>query len=344
MNQKHLKFICTELQLGSPEVAVTNVHGCRGGSYMWRVNTDKGTYAIKQLTPEIDLKNEKIVAKYELSETIAYRFAQQGINAISAIKQSGKHLNIIENTGYLVYPWVEGYTLAKKEISETHALKIAEIIAKLHSINLIVPETDAPRFDIYTNDSIIEEIDKAVTFKCPFAKTLKANQNLILNVNDTYQSAIPLLSEHTVISHGDLDQINVMWNKANQPILIDWESARRLNPTREIVRASLVWSYDATEGVSMPIYTHMLQTYIKSGGVLNTNFVAAALNAVYGGMIYWMLYNIKIACSSNMPEKIDAAVEEVNSSVQSMERLKLLIPDLLKVSVNENMPPRNPCK
>src|SRR5579863_10397196 len=117
MNQKHLKFICTELQLGSPEGAVTSVYGCRGGSFMWKVKTDKDSYAIKQLAPVIDLKNKKIIAKYELSEKIAYRFRQQGIQAVSAIEKSGKRLNIIENTGYLVYPWVEGYTLGRNEIS-----------------------------------------------------------------------------------------------------------------------------------------------------------------------------------------------------------------------------------
>lgn len=131
MNQQHLKLICAGLQLGTPHGAVTSVFGCRGGSFMWRVNTEKGSYAIKQLAPVIDLKNEKIITKYELSESIAYRFAQRGIRAVSAIKQSGKYLNIIENTGYLVYPWVEGYTLGRNEISETHALKIAEVIAKL---------------------------------------------------------------------------------------------------------------------------------------------------------------------------------------------------------------------
>jgi hypothetical protein len=70
MNQKHLKLICTKLQLGSPEGIATSVYGCRGGSFMWRVNTEKGSYAIKQLAPVIDITSERIVNKYELSETM----------------------------------------------------------------------------------------------------------------------------------------------------------------------------------------------------------------------------------------------------------------------------------
>jgi len=241
MNPNHLKFICTELQLGSPEGVAARVYGSRGGSLMWRVNTEKGIYAIKQLAPVIDLKSERIITKYELSEKIAYRFTQQGIPAVSALEKSGKHLIIIDNTGYLVYPWVEGHSLGRNEISEAHALKIAEIIAKLHSINLSVPEIKAPHVDIHTGDRIVEAIDRALSFKCPCAKALKENQNLILSMNESYLSVIPLLLEDTVVTHGDLDQLNILWDKADQPIIIDWESVRKLNPTREIVRASLGW-------------------------------------------------------------------------------------------------------
>jgi Ser/Thr protein kinase RdoA (MazF antagonist) len=205
--------------------------------------------------------------------------------AVSALEKSGKHLIIIENTGYLVYPWVEGHTLGRNEISEVHAIKIAEVVAKLHAINMSVPEIEPPRFDIHTNDSIVEAIDRALTFKCSFAKNLKEKQSLILSVNDSYLATIPVLKEHTVVTHGDLDQLNVLWDKADQPILIDWESARKLNPTREIVRTSLNWSGIGTEDFSLPIYTHMLRTYNQLSGILHINFFNAALNVFFGSMI-----------------------------------------------------------
>jgi len=329
MNQKHLKLICTKLQLGSPDETVISVSGGRGGHLMWRVNTEKGSYAIKQLAPDIDLNNEKMITKYELSETIAYRFMQRGISAISALEKSGKHLNIIENTGYLVYPWVEAHHLERNEISEIHAFKVAEILARLHSINLSVPEIKAPRFDIHSNESIIEAIDRAVAFNCPFAKILKENQSLILTVNDSYLAVIPVLSENTVVTHGDLDQNNILWDKAGQPILIDWESAKKMNPTREIVRTSLSWGGD-----SLSIYTLMLRTYIKSGGILNKNLIDAALHAVFGSMVNWMLFNIEIVCTSDIKEKQDAGIEEIKQVLAAMVKLKILIPDLLKISEN----------
>jgi predicted Ser/Thr protein kinase len=38
-----------------------------------------------------------------------------------------------------------------------------------------------------------------------------------------------LLNKNTVVSHGDLDQKNVLWDKTGKPILIDWESACKIN-------------------------------------------------------------------------------------------------------------------
>lgn len=134
MNQRHLSFICIELHLGLPHGSATSVDGCRGGNLLWKIHTEKGMYAIKQLSPMMDLNNKRMVEKYELSETIAYQFAQQRILAVFAIEKSGKHLVIIENTGYLVYPWIDGYTLDRDEVSEVHALKMAETIARLHVI------------------------------------------------------------------------------------------------------------------------------------------------------------------------------------------------------------------
>ena len=66
MNKNHLKYICAELQLGAPSQTITRIYGSRGGSIIWKIKTKQGYYAIKQLSLEIDLTNEKMVNKYEL--------------------------------------------------------------------------------------------------------------------------------------------------------------------------------------------------------------------------------------------------------------------------------------
>lgn len=150
---------------------------------------------------------------------------------------------------------------------------------------------------------------------------------------DNYLDAVPFLLEDTIITHGDIDQLNVLWDKSEQAILVDWESARKMNPTREIIRASMCWSGIGTNESSLPIYSHMLRTYIESGRRLNINHVNAALYSVVGSAVNWILFNIKLGCTNDIPKENNTATEEINSSVMSIKKAKILIPELVKISM-----------
>lgn len=334
MNIKHLEFLCDKFKLGKPIGDVMSVHGSRGGSLLWRIEPERGTYAIKQLSPTIDLTNEKIIIKYEQSEMIANQFIQNGIPAISALEKNGKRLTVIENIGYLIYPWIDAHNLSRNEVTESHALKIAAVIANMHTINLLLPEVGEPRFDLCSNDQIIEVIDKSISLNYPFASILKENKHLILSVNDRYKASIPVLKENAVVTHGDLDPLNVLWDKKGNFYLIDWESARRLNATRDIVRTSLSWSSCfSTEILALKNYSDMLSMYIKLGGIFNINDLDAALHSTFGSQIYWLLYNIDLYCSSTINDDNHPAVSEINSVLTSMNKFDGKIPKLLKLSL-----------
>ena len=85
MNTNHLRYLCSHHALGAPTSAPTKV---LGGFHhkMWRVETERGTYAIKELSPDADLNNEDMVRGYNVSEAIAETFARVGIAAIVALK------------------------------------------------------------------------------------------------------------------------------------------------------------------------------------------------------------------------------------------------------------------
>lgn len=150
MNQKHLKHLNQHFNLGQQVQTPERIHG--GLLHiMWRLDTDKGSFAMKQLSKDIDLKNQQIIKNYELSEGIASRFVARGIPGVCAIAQSGKYLFMIDETGFLVYPWVNAKALDQHAVSEPHALKIATILAKMHCLNLDEPEITQPEFYTHTN-------------------------------------------------------------------------------------------------------------------------------------------------------------------------------------------------
>ncbi|HBD9275097.1 TPA: aminoglycoside phosphotransferase family protein [Legionella pneumophila] len=326
MNHQQMISLCDLFKLGTPLNSPKRIHGGLLHT-MWRINTDEGSYAIKQLSPHINLANEAIIKNYNLTESIASCFIEHGIPGVSAIEHTDNYLEIIDGIGFLIYPWVNAEPLHKDSVSEIHALKIANILAKMHLINLVVPEITEFEFDIHSNDKLIELIQKANLCNCPFANELTALQQDIISINTSFQNSLPALKNHIVISHGDLDQKNVLWDN-NRPILIDWECVRKLNPTHEIVDASLNWS-GITTHFDEGLFIKMMHTYTTSGGHLNKDLLQAAFNAVQGNWINWMVYNIERSCVMQESEQQTMGIEQVNQVLKTIVNLKNIVPNLM---------------
>ncbi len=328
MNQTHLKHLIQHFNLGQQVQPPERVHG--GLLHiMWRLDTDKGSYAIKQLSKDIDLKNEQVIKNYELSEKIASRFSALGIPAVSAIENTGQYLFIIEGTGFLLYPWVKAKALDQHAVSEAHSLKIAKVLAKMHVLNLNVPEITEAQFYTHTNQNILELLDKAENFNCSFAENLRKNQKNILLANEAYQNAISILKTHIVVSHGDLDQKNVLWDSSNNPILIDWEAACKIDPTYDIIGTAFNWS-GITSNFDKDLFFKMIETYQKAGGVINKKHVVAACDGCFS-WIGWLVYNIERSCVFDDSEHKNVGIEQVNQTLATILRLQRLMPEVIKI-------------
>ncbi|WPY00715.1 Phosphotrasferase family protein [Candidatus Trichorickettsia mobilis] len=209
MNQKHLKHVSQYFNLGTPIQTPTRIHG--GLLHiMWCLDTDKGSYAIKQLSKDIDLQDDQVIKNYELSEQIASSFIMKNVPGVCALLQSDKHLLMIDGSGYLVYPWVNAKALDKDEINEGQALIIASLLAKMHLINLHLESIGEPEFDIHDNKHITNLIKQSTQMQLPFADILNSKLSILLEINKSYLGSIAVLKKHTVIGHGDLDQKNVV--------------------------------------------------------------------------------------------------------------------------------------
>lgn len=327
MNHEHLVLLIEHFNLGQIKYEPQRVEGGLLHS-MWRLDTMTGFYAVKQLSKKIDLNNENIVKNYELTEQIAFLFANQDIPAVFAIAKNNEHLFIIDNIGYLLYPWVNAKALDKDAVSQACAIKIARLLAKMHDINLNVNEIEKAEFDIHGNQTIIDSIDLSKKKNAVFSPDLLENLKNLLEINENYHNSIPILKNHTVISHGDLDQKNVLWDEAKKPFFIDWESARRLNPTYEIINAALDWS-GITKKFNKSIFTSMIQGYQEAAGVIEKNQIEAAFCGVLGNWINWMVYNIERAITSEDIDQKNIGVEQVNQTLATILRIKDLTSELI---------------
>lgn len=327
MNNHQIESICSHFNLGMPIKPPQRIYGGLLHT-MWQLQTEKNIYAIKQLSRDINLSDNHIIENYNLTEQIASRFIQKGIPAVCAIEQASTYLLLIDNIGFLVYPWVVAKALDKDTISESHALQIAVILARLHEINLQTPEILEPEYDVHTNSDLVALAQKAEEYHCPFTESLNKNLEVLLSANTAYHQAIPILKMHSLVSHGDLDQKNVLWDKADTPVLIDWESARKLNPTYEIVNGSLDWSGITTE-FNHTLFNKMIQQYKKGGGTINKSAFEASLYGVLGNWINWLVYNIERSCNPPDSEQHTIGIEQVLQVIPTILCLNDLITKLI---------------
>ena len=292
---------------------------------MWRLETDRGTYAIKQLSADTDLSQADSANHYNVTEAVAETFSSHGISAIFALKRNTQYLQVIEDIGYLVYPWTNAVALDIGDIAEKHVLEIARVLAKMHCANIAVPGLKDVRFDIHPEDKIISLVKRAGECNAKKSNVLNDQLPTFLSIVDTQKTAAQILEKHVVISHGDLDHKNVLWNDADTPILIDWESARNLNPTYETLLEALDWS-GITVKFDYSLFEKILSSYREAGGVIESNSLQASFDCILGDWVNWLMYNVGRAIDLEDAEQRSIGVAQVDLSLATIARLRDLMP------------------
>lgn len=327
-NQQHLQYLCEQLQLGFP---VRDIQRVPGGFHhlMWRLDTQDGSFAIKQLAADTDVCNPQVAHHYNVTEAVAEAFTQHGIQAVHALKQGDCYLQVYERTGYLVYPWSNARVLQKSSISEQQTMQIPRVLATMHQADIRIAGVRESNYKALSHAEITALVDKAEHFCVHKAKLLRRELAVFFHIVDTHKAAVQSIQKQRVVSHGDLDQKNVLWDAAGKPVLIDWESARRLNPTYEIVLAALDWGGITTK-LDHDLFGKIILAYREAGGVINEDAVQASLYCILGDWLIWLLYTIARAVDKADPEQRQAGSEQVDWILPTILHLQQEIPQLLK--------------
>ena len=246
--------------------------------------------------------------------------------------KDNRYLVVLGQQGYLLYPWVEGKTLSRCEVSLSHASIIAKILAKIHAMKIDLPHLRQLRFDRHSTESLNTLFIQVIKQQLPYAHKMRQLQSQIHAANQAYHSVIPLLEKDTVLTHGDLDQMNVIWSKDNQSSIVDWETARYINQTRDVVRTCLSWSGFGGDDFSFDHYQFMINHYLNFGGRLNLAHVRPALISVYGSMINWLTYNIHLSIGEKSCMIKVRCTEEIFMTLKAFSVLNESLPDLIRLT------------
>jgi len=305
--------ICDQFNLGNPIGLPTRVYG--GLIHiMWRLETGKNSYAIKQINVPL---TEAIKQEFELTEQIAEKFKSLGIPAITSIKSSGISLLTVEDTTFITYPWIDAKALSNAAVSQGQAIKIATILSQMHSIDLYVEGLKTTNHPFYSHAELTDLFTSAKAQKIELPDILRENYSRIIELNTKYIDAIPTLQNNSLISHGDLDQKNVLWDKDENPYLVDWESARLLNPTLELIMIALDWSGINTGNFDENIFLKIIQTY-SANHPIDPGQVRPCLNGVLGNWINWLAHNMKQLLSQKPDAEKQIALQQIQQTCRTI--------------------------
>jgi Ser/Thr protein kinase RdoA (MazF antagonist) len=325
--QYNFKFekLCNFLQLGEivgePEVM-------SGGLLhrMYAIETTQGKYAIKALNPQIMLRPEAM-QNFIISERIA-NIAAYNIPALPAKKFNGTFIQEIDNQFYLVFDWVDGKSLKANEINIVHCEKIGAILSNIHM-------TDFSELGIINdwsgNGQLIDwnyYLQKGQENNSVWVNLLLEIIDKLYDWNAQANKSSRLLASDMVISHGDLDPKNVMWNQ-DSPILIDWEAAGSINPMQDLTETAIYWSENENGNIDKERFLAFIGGYKERYGTLQANWRMVLVNG-FSGKLGWLEYSFKrslwIECTNDEEQKMGTA--QVTGTINAIRRYADMISEI----------------
>ncbi len=331
----NLKEFCSHYNLGS----VTGISKLSGGFMhkMYKVETDKGVYAIKILNPEV-MSRSDAYGNFVISEKISNLAKDNGIIVSSALLINDNYLTKYDDKYYMVFDFVNGKTLTDEEITIEHCKKIGKILSQIHSLdyrNLGLENKRVNYKRLYDWESYITNSNfDNMGYKEEYLNNYKKYNSLLKRANERFNES----NIETSICHNDMDPKNVMWDGLT-PIIIDWESAGLYNPFRELVEDALCWSGFLSNNFSEEKFTDVIAEYIKTKPIEHQRYSTICGNLV--GRFGWLKYNLERSlgiCSDDLEERklaeneVSKTIDEINRYVELIGKMYEIICNLTKIA------------
>ena len=257
---------------------------------MYKVKTTKGIYAFKHLNPEV-MKRKDAKENHILAEKIANISKENGLDCICAKSFNNTVLQELEGNYFLVFDWYEGKAICDTDITSAHVKKVATLLAKLHNIDFgAIKEKCNLGKEIFEVDwdYYISKLENQ------YIKGLLINkkEDLIALDKKSTECAKEIRS-NLVVSHRDLDLPNILWDKGNNPVIIDWESSGVVNPCEELLETAWDWS-GGQEYFDIEKFKLFVETYKENNGDIKD--IKKAIYSNFKNKSGWLEYNLKRVC------------------------------------------------
>lgn len=314
--------LCLRAELGEIYKAPERIFGGLL-HHMYKIETDKGIFAVKQLNPSI-MKRKTAINNYIFSEKVAKIAYLNQIPAIAAIEKESC-LYKIEDEYYMVFGWVEAKALPVEHVSVEHCKKIGKVLCDLHKLDFSEIEQEVDK----DSKATVTEWNTYKVEGMVWSQELLEISDFLYDCERKANQASEVVKKHQIISHRDMDCKNVLWDKDDSPIVIDWEAAGYINPLQELIDVALAWAGGEILKLNDEKFKAVIDSYIKHGGTISSD-IDAVLEFAYKGKLEWLEYNMKrsLGIESSSEQERLLGSDEVIKTIQSIYYYKQLIPRL----------------
>lgn len=308
--------VCRAFELGEQIANAQRISGGRRHLVL-KVETAIGNFALKILNDGL-IQDDGSDALFELSERVAQLFADNGIPSVSALKRNGKCFHRVNDKSALAYNWVDGTVHKVGTVNEACAAQMGKTLGKMHALNMQEPSFRqiVSLFDANLWTKFIEQITR---LSLPLADVLHENASNIHAWAAEANSALPLLQANTVLSHGDLDQQNIIWSDEWAPSIIDWESASLQNPAVELLNLCLDWSGFPNGTPDKECFIVCYREYLESNE--NKTVLGSLDLAVKGELAYflgWLSFSLSRCNENSSDAELQIASDEAMNALRSI--------------------------
>ncbi len=292
---------------------------------MYKVTTDKGTYAVKHLNAEI-MKRPDVFENYARAEKIEAMLEQHNIPIVPALVFHEKKMQSIEDNYFYVFRWQNGNITDWNHISGEQCFMAGDILGKIHAINPENVETEAPEVSAIDWK---EYIQKAKEQNSSIAALLEEKQELLVYAERELNKAKAALPSMRCLSNEDMDPKNIMWENGS-PWVIDLECLDYGNPMAHAVVLALQWAGTVTESLDTDKLVAFFDGYLEAydnGFRGYDKLIGVAYN-----WVDWLEYNIRRALGNCVDEtEQNLGISEVRNTIQRIEYLHKVEPQIKKV-------------
>jgi Ser/Thr protein kinase RdoA (MazF antagonist) len=230
---------CTAFGLGTPTGDACDVaRGAMGQGV--RVDTDRGSWAVKRLFPWASIANA------EIDMTVQEAAARAGVPLPRPIRSvNGNAVEAVDGENYRVYEWIEIASLPSSPASLELAGAIGRTLATLHAMRLPAAQRVTPWLTTRPPQERWRALaEQSTAASAPWASAL-AGALPILRALEPIADRSPV--GDPILCHNDLGPGNVAHGSAGELIVLDWEHAGPQAPSQELGYVLVAW---CTEGGS----------------------------------------------------------------------------------------------